>query len=125
MTASHHRAFEGERPTVVHRLGKTSVYMSVGVLAVASVLTRTQCWDKAADPRALATCTTYVTQPGDTPYRLAERFYERGYQEYKIREANPGKLTKEGFFKPGTTILVPPDDRGRPIDVTRPDEQPY
>jgi len=106
---------------------RASLFLSVAILAAgATASTPTTCEkDSALEKAYKKTCVTYMTQPGDNPYKLARQFYGKGYLEYKIREANKQLLTDQGFFPPGTKILVPPDDRGRPVDVTRPDEVPY
>jgi len=104
-----------------------SLCVAVGLLA-AVTSTPTQC-DNQLTPAQEAVlkkaCTTYKTQPGDTPYSLAERFYGKGYMSYRIQEANKQYLTKEGFFKPNTLILIPPDDRGRSVDTSYPYERTY
>jgi hypothetical protein len=106
---------------------RASVLLSVAFLAAgATASAPTNCENESQLQKAYKkTCVTYQTQPGDNPYKLAKQFYGKGYMEYKIREANKDLLTDAGFFPPGTKILVPPDDRGRPADVTRPDEVEY
>jgi len=91
------------------------------ILAATTVTVPTQCPQQAArNPRVSPTGeVVYTTQVADTPWRLAERFYGKGYLEYKIRQRNPLLLTKEGGYMPGVEIVIPPDDRGMPIDVTR------
>ncbi|HUU92621.1 MAG TPA: hypothetical protein VM238_15590 [Phycisphaerae bacterium] len=106
---------------------RASVLLSVAILAAGGTVSApTDCENNSQLGKAYKkTCVTYKTQPGDNPYTLAKQFYGKGYMEYKIRAANKDLLTAAGFFPPGTRILVPPDDRGRPVDVTRPDKVDY
>lgn len=104
-----------------------SLCVAVGLLA-AVTSTPTQC-DKKLTPAQEAAfrnaCANYKTLPGDTPYSLAERFYGKGYMAYRIQEVNKQYLTKEGFFKPNSLILIPPDDRGRSVDTSYPYKRTY
>ena len=68
----------------------------------------------------------YTTQmKSETPYEMAERFYGHGYMEYKIRKVNQKLLTREGVFPLKTAVLIPPDDDGRAVDLTRMLQRPY
>lgn len=99
------------------------MFLSVVVLA-ASATVPTQCpLDSATQARLKASCITYTTVIGDTPYSLAEKFYGKGWQSYKISEPNKQFLDAKGFFKPGSKILIPPLDNGRPVDAARLDER--
>jgi hypothetical protein len=80
------------------------------VLAAATITQPTQCL------RVPPGYVIYHTAVDDTPYMLAVRFYGDGYKEYKLRQANPQKLTSAGVFLPNVDILVPPDDDGRAVD---------
>lgn len=96
-----------------------SMFLGVAMLA-ATATSPTQCPPQTGlQNKKPPNTVVYKTQPGDSPYTLAKKFYGHGYMEYKIREANKKVPLTKGFYKPGTKILVPPDDRGRPVDITR------
>ncbi len=71
----------------------------------------------AKDASGKPTLVEYTTGPADTPYVLAERFYGRGWQAYRIAEVNKAQLTQGGYFKPGVKIVIPPGLDGRPVDL--------
>jgi nucleoid-associated protein YgaU len=70
-----------------------------------SLFGRDQKKDKAAgaekNPR------TYVVQPGDSLFRVAERFYGDATQWKKIREANRTRIDPDGRIRAGQIIVVP------------------
>jgi len=104
------------------RMARSSVFLGVAfILAATTVSVPTQCIQQPAqNPRISPTGeVVYTTGVADTPWALAERFYGKGYEEYKIRHRNPLFITKEGMYAPGVQIVIPPDDHGMPIDVTR------
>jgi len=97
-------------------------FILVLLAAAAATTTTTQptaCMPPGTTNSQAADCVVYETRAGDTPYTLAERFYGRAWMGYQIAEANRWSLTREGFFPPGTKILIPPDLNGRPVDVNR------
>lgn len=50
---------------------------------------------------------TYVVQPGDSLFRVAERFYGDATQWKKIREANRTRIDPDGRIRAGQIIVVP------------------
>jgi nucleoid-associated protein YgaU len=50
---------------------------------------------------------TYVVQPGDTLFRVAEKFYGDATQWKKIREANRTRIDPDGRIRAGQIIVVP------------------
>ena len=50
---------------------------------------------------------TYVVQPGDSLFRVAERFYGDATQWKKIREANRARIDPDGRIRAGQIIVVP------------------
>jgi nucleoid-associated protein YgaU len=50
---------------------------------------------------------TYVVQPGDTLYRVAERFYGDSMKWKKIRDANRANVDPDGRLRAGQIIVVP------------------
>jgi len=84
-------------------------WMLAGVLVLAAA--PVQCPN--TDPNTVI----YTTQPGDTPYRLADRVYGHGYLETKILAANLGKLGGDGVYPAGTLLTLPPDDAGHPAQI--------
>jgi len=50
---------------------------------------------------------TYVVQPGDTLFRVAEKFYGDSTHWKKIRDANRGRIDPDGRLRAGQTIVVP------------------
>lgn len=50
---------------------------------------------------------TYVVQPGDTLFRVAERFYGDSTQWKRIRDANRGRIDADGRIRAGQIIEVP------------------
>ncbi|HRT29538.1 MAG TPA: LysM peptidoglycan-binding domain-containing protein [Kiritimatiellia bacterium] len=50
---------------------------------------------------------TYVVQPGDTLFRVAERFYGDATQWKRIREANRTRIDPDGRIRAGQIIVVP------------------
>ena len=105
---------------------RVSMFLGIGILAAGTVTMPTQCQQESKLKEFYEKgSVTYRTRPGDNPYTLAKRFYGKGYLAYKIRDANKDLLTEEEFFPTGTEIVVPPDLRGRLIDVTRPEGKRY
>jgi len=104
-----------------------SLCLAIGVLAAAAA-TPTQC-DKQVTPAQEAkykrACVHYKTQAGDTPYSLADRFYGKGYMSRLIEAPNKQYLTAAGVFKPNSMIIIPPDDRGRSVDISSPYKRKY
>ena len=108
---------------------RRSTFLGIAILAAAAVTTATaptQCLQQPGQNPRISVFgeVVYKTLPADTPYLLAERFYGHGYMEYKIRHRNPLFLTSQGCYMTGTEIVIPPDDRGVPIDVTRYQRKP-
>jgi len=56
---------------------------------------------KAGDMR------TYVVQPGDTLFRVAEKFYGDATNWKKIRDANRTRIDPDGRIRAGQIIIVP------------------
>jgi 5'-nucleotidase len=50
---------------------------------------------------------TYVVQPGDTLYRIAERLYGDAEEWKRIREANAGRIDADGRVRAGQILQVP------------------
>jgi hypothetical protein len=102
-----------------------AMLLSVVFLA-ATAATPTQCvrQPSQAYPVSASGDVTYTTRVGDTPYRLAERFYGHGYMEYRIRQANPLAPMDKGAYPAGIQLVIPPHMTGRPVDITRFDERP-
>lgn len=50
---------------------------------------------------------TYVVQPGDTLFRVAEKFYGDSTQWRKIRDANRTRIDPDGRIRAGQIIAVP------------------
>lgn len=50
---------------------------------------------------------TYVVQPGDTLYRVAEKFYGTTTQWKKIRDANRTNIDPDGRIRAGQIIVIP------------------
>ena len=50
---------------------------------------------------------TYVVQPGDTLFRVAEKFYGDSAHWKKIKDANRGRIDPDGRLRAGQTIVVP------------------
>jgi len=50
---------------------------------------------------------TYVVQPGDTLFRVAEKYYGDATQWKKIREANRTRIDPDGRIRAGQIIVVP------------------
>jgi len=74
-------------------------------LSALSLFGRGQKKEKAAgandNPR------TYVVQPGDSLFRVAEKFYGDATQWKKIREANRTRIDPDGRIRAGQIIVVP------------------
>jgi hypothetical protein len=95
------------------------------MLAAATVAAANTCLAPAEKQPGKPLCVEYTTGPADTPYTLAEWFYGRTWLAYQIAEVNKDKLTKQGFFKPGVKILIPPDLDGLPVDLSRTKKHTY
>lgn len=50
---------------------------------------------------------TYVVQPGDTLFGIAERYYGDGTQWTKVREANKSRIHADGQVRAGQVLLIP------------------
>ena len=50
---------------------------------------------------------TYVVQPGDTLFGIAERHYGDGTQWPKVREANKSRIHADGQVRAGQVLLIP------------------
>ncbi len=50
---------------------------------------------------------TYVVQPGDTLFRIAEKFYGDSGQWKKLRDANRNRIDPDGRVRAGQILLVP------------------
>ncbi len=50
---------------------------------------------------------TYVVQPGDTLFRVAEKYYGDSTQWKKIRDANRTRIDPDGRIRAGQIIVVP------------------
>ncbi len=50
---------------------------------------------------------TYVVQPGDSLFRVAEKFYGDSTQWKKIRDANRTRIDPDGRIRAGQIIIVP------------------
>lgn len=50
---------------------------------------------------------TYVVQPGDSLFRVAEKFYGDSTQWKKIRDANRSRIDPDGRIRAGQIIVVP------------------
>jgi nucleoid-associated protein YgaU len=98
------------------------MYLSVGVLMVVAAAP-TQCQQRPTNvPQGSV---VYRTRAGDTPYRLADRLYGKGYLQDRIVQANRGRLPPNGVFEPGTYIVIPPNLNGESVDLSRFLEKPY
>ena len=60
----------------------------------------------AAAPITAAT-RTYVVQPGDSVYRIAERVYGDPMQWKKIRDANKDRLGPDNQVRVGQVLVIP------------------
>jgi nucleoid-associated protein YgaU len=74
------------------------------VVSALSVLGRD---DKKAKPATSGEPRTYVVQPGDTLFRVAEKFYGESSQWRKIRDANRTRIDPDGRIRAGQSIVVP------------------
>ena len=50
---------------------------------------------------------TYVVQPGDSVYRIAERVYGDPMQWKKIRDANKDRLGPDNQVRAGQVLVLP------------------
>jgi len=62
---------------------------------------------KAKGPKTSAEPRTYVVQPGDTLFRVAEKFYGDSTQWRRIRDANRTRIDPDGRIRAGQIIAVP------------------
>lgn len=62
---------------------------------------------KTKAPKTSAEPRTYVVQPGDTLFRVAEKFYGDSTQWRKIRDANRTRIDPDGRIRAGQIIAVP------------------
>ena len=62
---------------------------------------------KEKKPRREGAHRTYVVQPGDTLFRVAEKFYGDATQWKRIREANRTRIDPDGRIRAGQIIVVP------------------
>jgi LysM repeat protein len=63
--------------------------------------------DKKKEAKKPAEMRVYVVQPGDTLFRVAEKFYGDSNQWKKIRDANRTRIDPDGRIRAGQSILVP------------------
>lgn len=61
----------------------------------------------STDPVSAST-RTYVVQPGDSLFRIAERVYGDPMQWKKVRDANKDRIDPEGRLRAGQVLVVPP-----------------
>ncbi len=80
---------------------ETSSKLDKTALANLSPFKRKEKKEPEGEPR------TYVVQPGDTLFRVAEKFYGDSTQWKKIREANRTRIDPDGRIRAGQIILVP------------------
>lgn len=50
---------------------------------------------------------TYVVQPGDSLFRIAEKIYGDSAQWKKLRDANRTRIDPDGRVRAGQILLVP------------------
>jgi LysM repeat protein len=63
----------------------------------------------AASPEPVSASTrTYVVQPGDSLFRIAERVYGDPIQWKRVRDANKDRIDPEGRLRAGQVLVVPP-----------------
>lgn len=60
-----------------------------------------------SSPPAAAGMRTYVAQPGDSVYRIAERVYGDPNQWRRIRDANRDRLGPENLVRAGQVLVIP------------------
>jgi nucleoid-associated protein YgaU len=58
-------------------------------------------------PASTAATRTYVVQPGDSVYRIAERVYGEPDQWKKIRDANKDRLGPGNQLRAGQVLVIP------------------
>ena len=58
-------------------------------------------------PETKAVNKFYVVQPGDTLFRVAEKFYGDSAQWKRIRDANRTRIDPDGRIRAGQRILIP------------------
>lgn len=63
--------------------------------------------DKKKDAKKSAEPRVYVVQPGDTLFRVAEKFYGDSNQWKKLRDANRARIDPDGRIRAGQSILIP------------------
>ena len=63
--------------------------------------------EKKAPKAAEENLRTYVVQPGDTLFRVAEKFYGDPTKWKKIRDANRTRIDPDGRIRAGQIIMVP------------------
>ncbi len=62
---------------------------------------------KEKSATASANQRTYVVQPGDTLFRVAEKFYGDSTKWKRIRDANRGNIDPDGRIRAGQIITIP------------------
>jgi nucleoid-associated protein YgaU len=50
---------------------------------------------------------TYVVQPGDTLFRIAERHYGDGAKWPTVQDANKSRISSDGRVRVGQILLIP------------------
>jgi nucleoid-associated protein YgaU len=50
---------------------------------------------------------TYVVQPGDTLFRIAERHYGDSSKWTMVRDANKSRISSDGRVRVGQILLIP------------------
>jgi nucleoid-associated protein YgaU len=63
--------------------------------------------DKKAKPAKAGEQRTYVVQPGDTLFRVSEKFYGDSAHWRRIRDANRARIDPDGRIRAGQIIVVP------------------
>ena len=85
--------------------GKKSDKIDKSSLASLSLFGKDEKKEKGAKPGGEQR--TYVVQPGDTLFRVAEKFYGDSTHWKKIRDANRARIDPDGRIRAGQIIVVP------------------
>ncbi len=92
------------KPEASDKTGKTGKTEKSNLSAL-SLFGREEKHEKGAKP--VGEQRTYVVQPGDTLFRVAEKFYGDSTQWKKIRDANRTRIDPDGRIRAGQIIMVP------------------
>jgi nucleoid-associated protein YgaU len=84
---------------------ETPVKLGKSTFSALSLFGKEDKREKGAKPRGEAR--TYVVQPGDSLFRVAEKFYGDSMHWKKIRDANPSRIDPDGRIRAGQIIVVP------------------